>query len=320
MSNPLHAIRKAKLFIVHHDWTQIAAAALILLSIYLAFIWAPPIYAPMTSTFEEGGSYFASGKEEFTVGDQTLTGPRNIHVTSIAETGTAYVVTGELDDGRVAEMVIQKADVENVREQQGSGSDISSLVVTHNIFQGESWRIFYFHVGISWVMALAFFHTFVASIAYLRTERERWDVVANAAAEVGFLMATLVLVTGAIWAKPAWGTWWDWDPRLTTSLVLWLIYGGYLALRGEGMERQAAVFGVLAFASVPITFISIRLWRTVHPVAIESSGANIGTNILIAMLVALLAMSFLFIHVMSLRVKLGLAEKKVKEKKRSIRR
>lgn len=319
MKDILEKTRLAKRYVVHHDWTRIGAAALILLSVYLAFIWAPPINAPLQSEFVEGGSYFASGKQSFTVDGASVTGPASIDVSSIEETGSEYVVTGALNDGREATIKIQKSDVNSVIAKEGSGGDISRLVLDHSVFQGESWRIFYFHVGISWVMALAFFHTFVASLAYLRTEGQRWDTVAAASAEIGFVMATLVLVTGSIWAKPAWGTWWNWDPRLTTSLVLWLVYGGYLGLRGEGMERQSAVYGVLAFASVPLTFVSIRLWRTVHPTTIDSAGVNMGSSILLVMMVALVAMTFLFIHVMSLRVKLGLAEEKVEQAKRSIR-
>jgi len=237
----LRKVREGKLYVVHHDFVLPVTAVLMLLAVYMAFIWAPPIYAPMKSTFVEGEDYFVSGQERVTIDGVTETGPVTLYVESLEETGSAYVVRGTAQ-GSDAEMRIQKSDVRNVEFGDGE------MVLDHRVFQGEVWRVFYFHVGISWVMALAFFHTFVASALYLRKAKKRWDVVAGASAEVGFLLATLVLVTGSIWARPAWGTWWNWDPRLTTSLVLWLIYAGYLSLRGERQERSSAVYGVLAFA------------------------------------------------------------------------
>lgn len=312
----LDRVRRGKLYAVHHDWVLPVTAVLMLVATFMALVWAPPIYAPMTSTFEEGGDFFASGQERFTVDGATETGPTSMHVDSIEETDTAYVIDGTLPDGRNARMTVDKGNVKSARREE-SGGDLVGLILGHRVFQGEVWRMFYFHVGVSWVMALAFFHTFVASVLYLWREKPRWDIVAGASAEVGFVLATLVLVTGSIWAKPAWGTWWDWDPRLTTSLVLWLIYAGYLSLKGEGQERSAAVYGVLAFATVPITFISIRMWRTIHPTPIRSTGIGIDTPILLTMLVAVLAMTMLFTHVMSLRVRLGIAEQELAKAGRS---
>src|ERR671918_1010389 len=114
---------------------------------------------------------------------------------------------------------------------------------------GPLQRIFYFHVPSAWVAYLGFAITFIASIAYLRTGARRWDLLGHSAAELGVLFGILVLITGPIWARPVWGTWWQWDARLTSTLVLWLTYAGYLLLRSlatvRGSEgRPAAILGI----------------------------------------------------------------------------
>jgi len=134
-------------------------------------------------------------------------------------------------------------------------------------------RIFYFHVPIAWVSFLAFFITFVFSILYLWKREMKWDAIACASAEIGVVFTTLVLITGPIWAKPVWGIWWTWDSRLTTSLVLWLIYVAYLLVRSFATEpargaRFSAVIGIVGFIDVPIVFLTVNLWRTQHPTPI----------------------------------------------------
>jgi heme exporter protein C len=131
-------------------------------------------------------------------------------------------------------------------------------------------RIFYFHVPLAWDAFLAFFVVFVASVAYLWRRDERWDWLARAAAEIGAVFTALVLVTGSIWGKPFWGVWWIWDARLTTTLILWFIYVGYLMLRsytGRSVTgaRQAAVLGIVAFIVVPINYLSVSWWNSKHP-------------------------------------------------------
>lgn len=135
---------------------------------------------------------------------------------------------------------------------------------------GEIQRIFYFHVPLAWVAFLAFFVVFVSSILYLWKRKEKWDLIAQASAEIGILFTTLVLITGPIWAKPVWGSWWTWDARLTTSLILWFTYLAYLIVRvyaGEESRgaRFAAVVGIVGFMDVPLVYLSVRLWRTQHP-------------------------------------------------------
>ena len=134
----------------------------------------------------------------------------------------------------------------------------------------EVQRIFYFHVS-AWIVCFtAFFITFLANIAYLATRLDRWDCLAVAGAEVGVAACTIGLVTGPLWGKVVWGIWWTWDPRLTTTFVLWLLYISYLLLRGMLDEPQrramlSAVFGIFAFLDVPLVYVSNRLWRGQHP-------------------------------------------------------
>ncbi|MFC1903169.1 cytochrome c biogenesis protein [Chloroflexota bacterium] len=131
-------------------------------------------------------------------------------------------------------------------------------------------RIFYFHVPLAWVAFLAFFIVFLGSIFYLWKRESKWDVIAGSSAEVGVVFTTLFLITGSIWAKPIWGVWWTWSPRLTAALVLWLIYVAYLTVRSYTTDEQrgarfAAVVGIVGFIDVPIVALAITLWRTQHP-------------------------------------------------------
>jgi heme exporter protein C len=144
-------------------------------------------------------------------------------------------------------------------------------------------KIFYVHVPLAWNAFLGFLIVFIASFRYLATRDPKWDARALAAAEVGVLFTTLVLITGPIWAKPVWGIWWTWDARLTLTLVLWLIYMGYLMLRRyvESPERRAvlaAVVGVTGFIDVPLVYFAIRWWRTQHPQPVIAGGEDSGLD------------------------------------------
>ena len=131
-------------------------------------------------------------------------------------------------------------------------------------------RIFYIHVPLVWMGFVSFFIVFIASIAYLIKRTAVWDRRAHAAAEVGTVFLTAAILSGAIWAKPVWGTWWTWDPKLTTTFVLWIIYLGYLMVRsfaptpGQG-ARYAAVVGIIGFIDVPIVYMASEWWRSLHP-------------------------------------------------------
>lgn len=141
---------------------------------------------------------------------------------------------------------------------------------------GEVQRVFYFHVSAGWVGAMAFLVTAIAGAIYLWRGERRWDHVAVASVEIGVIFALINIVSGSIWARPIWNTWWTWDPRLVTATIMELIYIAYLMLRQgiEDPERRArfgAVYGIVGFISVPITFLSIRMLRTIHPVVIGGS-------------------------------------------------
>lgn len=166
-------------------------------------------------------------------------------------------------------------------------------------------RIFYFHVPVAWVSFLAFFVTFIGSIGYLGTRRDKWDALASASAEIGVIFTTLVLITGPIWAKPVWGIWWTWDARLTTSLVLWLIYVAYLLVRSFASEqsrsaRYGAVIGIVGFIDVPIVFLTVNLWRTQHPTTIIFEGGLTG-SMLATLLVCIAAFTVFYVIMVNLR-------------------
>lgn len=184
---------------------------------------------------------------------------------------------------------------------------------------GNVQRIFYFHLPLAWVAFLAFFMVMVASIAYLRTRNQKWDTLAHTAAEIGVLFASLVLVTGMIWAKPAWGVWWIWEPRLTTTLILWFIYVAYLLIRSFTAEetrgaRFAAVLGIIGFVDVPIVYFSISLWRTNHP-DIELFSGGLQPPMVATLLVSLAAFTLLYVTLLQNRYALRKAERRLNELK-----
>jgi heme exporter protein C len=161
---------------------------------------------------------------------------------------------------------------------------------------GEVQRIFYYHVSSAWTAFLCFFLNFIVSIAYLKNRDRNTDAFALASAEVGVVFCTVVLVTGPLWAKPVWGIWWTWDARLTTTLVLWLIYVSYLLFRRFSSGQTpiiAAVIAIFGFLDVPIVYMSIRWWRTQHPQPVI--GGAPGSGIDPAMKHALYANFFAFV-------------------------
>jgi heme exporter protein C len=170
-------------------------------------------------------------------------------------------------------------------------------------------RIIYFHIATAWVGFLAFFVTFVGGVAYLRTLKRRWDIVALSSAEIGTVFMLGVLVSGSIWAKPAWGVWWIWDERLTISLIQFLVYVGYLMLRSAVEDparraRFAAVYGIVAFVSVPINFVAIRLWRTQHPLMFGTESGGLSPNMMFAFFFSLITFTIWYATVMWHRIRL----------------
>ena len=186
----------------------------------------------------------------------------------------------------------------------------SVVVAPREAIEGEVQRLFYIHVPSAIAAYLAFFVVFVASIAVLWRRDLRFDSLARAAAGVGVLFTALTLATGAIWGKPIWGTWWAWDARLTSTLVLLLIYSGYLLARSLSdatdvqAARYAAVFAILGFVDIPIINMSVRWWRTLHPDPIVTRGLGdqaLPTSMLIVLLVGLAAVTLLALWLLALR-------------------
>ena len=191
---------------------------------------------------------------------------------------------------------------------------------------GQVQRVFYFHVAAGWVGMLGFLVAAIAGGVYLKNSRRYWDIVSLAAVEIGMVFAFINIVTGAIWARPIWNTWWTWDPRLTTATIMLLIYAAYLMLRAgiEDPDRRArfgAVYAIVGFLSVPLTFFSARLFRTIHPVVIGSNqpgaeGAFDMTPLMLqAFMFSLLTFSFIFADMIWHRVRLGKLADKVESLK-----
>lgn len=148
---------------------------------------------------------------------------------------------------------------------------------------GDIQRIFYFHVPSAWIAFLSFFIVFICSILVLIKKDMKWDSLAVTAAEIGFLFTTVVLTTGPLWARPVWYVWWTWDIRLTSTLILWLIFGGYFLLRDFVADKYArarlsAIIGILAFVDIPIVYFSIHLWRTQHPSPVIAGNKGSGLD------------------------------------------
>ena len=188
--------------------------------------------------------------------------------------------------------------------------DMVFVVVPTEREMGIVQRIFYFHVASAWVAFAAFFLVAGASGVYLWNGARTADRIAAAAAEIGVLFCTFVLVTGPIWARPIWGVWWTWDPRLTMTIILWAIYASYLMLRAfggddEAVRRYAAVLGITGVLDIPIIRVSVRLLRGVHPSVLNrpEGGGLADPSMWTALYVSSLALAMLAGWFMILRVR-----------------
>lgn len=185
------------------------------------------------------------------------------------------------------------------------------LVAPTEASMGLVQRIFYIHVSSAFTTYFCFFATAGASIAYLWKGSEGADRLANASAEVGVLFCTLVMITGPIWARPIWGAYWTWDPRLTMTLILWGIYVGYLMLRAFGGEdeavaRYAAVLGIAGVLAIPVIRVSVRLLQGMHPSVLQQrdgSGSGLDPTMTMVMWVATLAVALLAAWLVALRMR-----------------
>ena len=190
---------------------------------------------------------------------------------------------------------------------------------------GHIQRIFYVHVPISILSFLGFLICAVAGVGYLIRRTEVWDRVGHASAEVGVVFVTLALITGVIWARPVWGVWWTWEPRLTTTLILWLIYVAYLMIRHYAPTPQqgrswSAVVGIIGFVDVPIVYYSVQWWRSIHPVqVIGPEAADDALEPIMARIVvfSMLAMLALFAYLLMERVALRAAEDSLAQMRRN---
>ena len=184
-----------------------------------------------------------------------------------------------------------------------AGTVLGLFVLPADRLQGEVQRLLYVHVPIAWVMMLAFFVVFLMSILYLVQRRPKWDLLAVSAAELGLLGAILTLVLGSLWARPTWGIWWTWDPRITTTALLVPIYAGYLVVRSmtedtEQRARWAAVIGLIGFIQVPVVYLSVFWWRSLHqpPSSPRSMASAFGLVMLLGFAAYTLAFAYLWLR------------------------
>ncbi len=190
-----------------------------------------------------------------------------------------------------------------------AGSYIGLFQTPGELFMGDVQRIMYVHVPTAWIAMLALTFSFVCALAYLFTSRWIWDARLEAAIEVGVVLAALLCVQGSIWAKPTWGVWWDWDPRLTTTAVLVLAYVGILALRRsvDDPARRAtwsAVAAIIASADVPVVYYSVKWWNSLHQMQSDPSGVS--SIFHLPLRLNALAMLFIMIGLLMLRTRTSL--------------
>lgn len=209
------------------------------------------------------------------------------------------------------------------------GAGVAMLVAIYMMFiyaptdamQGPVQRVIYIHLPMAWLAYLAFFIVFVASVAFLWKRNRRWDQIARSSAEIGLVFTTLVILTGSLWGRPIWGTFWEWDARLTTTLILWFIYLAYFMIRSyvaesERAMRYAAVVGIIGFVDVPIIHMSVRWWRTLHPepIVTNSAGPAMPDTMLYTLIASLLAFTLFYLALMYQKVQLEQAKDELSDR------
>ncbi|HDQ41390.1 MAG TPA: cytochrome C biogenesis protein CcmC [Desulfonatronum sp.] len=192
-----------------------------------------------------------------------------------------------------------------------------SLVATHwaiwlyapvETTMGLVQKVFYLHLPLAWWALISFFMVFVGSIGVLWRKRDFWDHLAGSAAEIGIFFSGLALITGSLWARPAWNVWWTWDPRLTTTLIMWFVYMGYIVLRSSPLPLNrrrmlCAVLGIVAFVDIPLVFLSTRLWRSIHPSVVSATGGGMEPEMWQTMGISLAAMGLLWLSLLIFRLR-----------------
>lgn len=198
-----------------------------------------------------------------------------------------------------------------------AGSFIGLFVVPADGMQGDIQRLMYVHVPAAWLAFLSFFVVFLMSVLYLIQRDLRWDRVAQSSAEIGVVFTVLTLALGSMWGKPTWGVWWTWDPRLTTTAIMLAIYVGYLAIRSfaddpDKRARWAAIVGIIGFANVPIVYLSVIWWRTLHQP--PSSPRSVSPEILWTLMFNLAAFTAIYVYLMMRRIRLAKLEGELEQR------
>jgi len=208
----------------------------------------------------------------------------------------------------------------------GVSTYLALVFAPTELVMGDVQRVFYFHIGTAWTALMGFILAAVFSVTFLVTKNLKWDRLQVAAIEVSLVFFLITIVLGSIWARPAWNTWWTWDPRLTTAAITELIYIAYFMLR-QGIDdpdrraRFGAVYALIGGLSAPITFFAIRLYRTIHPVVIGGNnpeaegGFAMTADMRVAFFFALIAFTIIFIDLFWNRIRLGELEDKVEQLK-----
>ena len=181
-------------------------------------------------------------------------------------------------------------------------------------------RIFYIMVPMGWLAMLSFLVVFISSILYLAKRESKWDILAYSSASLGIVFTTLALIIGSIWARPIWGVWWTWEPRLTTTLVLWFIYLAYHMVRSFATDesrgaRFAAVVGIIGFVDIPIIALSTTLWKGLHPPLIIFQEGGIAPSMLLTLLVSIAAFTTFYFVLLRQRVLMKNDENEIKRLK-----
>lgn len=197
------------------------------------------------------------------------------------------------------------------------GSFVGLFVVPADSMQGDIQRLMYVHVPAAWLAFLSFFVVFLMSVLYLIQRDLRWDRVAQSSAEIGVVFTALTLALGSMWGKPTWGVWWAWDARLTATAIMLAIYVGYLAIRSfaedpDKRARWAAIVGIIGFANVPIVYLSVIWWRTLHQP--PSSPRSVSPEILWTLMFNLAAFTLVYIYLMMRRIRLAKLEGELEQR------
>lgn len=186
-------------------------------------------------------------------------------------------------------------------------------------------KIFYYHVNSAWACYLGFLSCFVGSLGYLYTRKGRWDAFALASAEVGLVFGLIVLVTGPLWARPAWGVWWKWEPRLTSMALMALMFGAYWVLQsfagaGEGARRLAAGLAVFATPNIWFVHVAVRKWRGMHPEIQDKAGGGLDPDMRATLGLVSVVVLLLFVVLVRMRFRMHFQERQVGALRRRLQR